>query len=146
MIYYLIPLLIASYLLFVFFINRSGSLRNDWINIPDHRDDIKHAPKSLTIGSWNIGFAGMWEESDFIADGGKRFRAPSRKHVEENLDGILELIDENLSSDILLLQEITSMSPINYNVNIENRLQDKLDSFFYAFYPVVQSFFISILL
>lgn len=46
----------------------------------------------VSILSWNIGYAGLGEESDFFMDGGKQTRAPSKAIVEKNMDGIVETV------------------------------------------------------
>ena len=43
----------------------------------------------VSILSWNVGYAGLGEESDFFMDGGKQTRAPSKAIVEKNMDGIV---------------------------------------------------------
>lgn len=45
---------------------------------------------SVSILTWNVGYAGLGEESDFFMDGGKQVRAPSKAVVEKNMDGIEE--------------------------------------------------------
>ena len=40
----------------------------------------------VSILSWNVGYAGLGEESDFFMDGGKQTRAPSKAIVEKNMD------------------------------------------------------------
>ena len=42
---------------------------------------------SVSILTWNVGYAGLGEESDFFMDGGKQVRAPSKAIVEKNMDG-----------------------------------------------------------
>lgn len=67
--------------------------------------DAKPAGTSLTLYSWNIGYAGLGAESDFFMDGGKMVYPPSQKTVEKNLAGIQSFIQSN-PADAWLLQEI----------------------------------------
>lgn len=46
----------------------------------------------VSILSWNVGYAGLGEESDFFMDGGKQTRAPSKAIVEKNMDGIVATV------------------------------------------------------
>lgn len=60
---------------------------------------------SVSILTWNVGYAGLGEESDFFMDGGKQVRAPSKAVVEKNIDGIVSTVKE-LDADFTFLQEI----------------------------------------
>ena len=60
---------------------------------------------SVSILTWNVGYAGLGEESDFFMDGGKQVRAPSKAIVEKNMDGIVSTVKE-LDADFTFLQEI----------------------------------------
>ena len=59
----------------------------------------------VSILTWNVGYAGLGEESDFFMDGGKQVRAPSKAVVEKNMDGIVSTV-EALDADFTFLQEI----------------------------------------
>ncbi len=63
------------------------------------------ADGDLTLYSWNIGYAGLGEESDFFMDGGEMVDPPSQEIVEKNFAGILSVIENN-PADAWLLQEI----------------------------------------
>lgn len=63
------------------------------------------AGQSVTVYSWNIGYGGLGEESDFFMDGGKMVDPPSQETVEKNMDGILEFITAQ-DADAWLLQEV----------------------------------------
>ena len=60
---------------------------------------------SVSILTWNVGYAGLGEESDFFMDGGKQVRAPSKAIVEKNMGGIVSTVKE-LDADFTFLQEI----------------------------------------
>ena len=59
--------------------------------------------------SWNIGFFGLGEESDFFYDGGEDV-FQSKETVQKNVDGVLDLIEKNQNVDFFLLQEADSLS------------------------------------
>ena len=61
--------------------------------------------ESFTLYSWNIGYAGLGEESDFFMDGGSMVNPPSQEIVEKNMNGILEFISSQ-EADAWLLQEV----------------------------------------
>ncbi len=61
--------------------------------------------KTLTIYSWNIGYGGLGEESDFFMDGGTMVNPPSQDAVEKNLKGIEDFMTTN-PADAWFLQEV----------------------------------------
>lgn len=61
--------------------------------------------QELTVYTWNIGYAGLGEESDFFMDGGEMVDPPSQVTVEKNLDGIQNFV-QNTPADAWLLQEV----------------------------------------
>lgn len=67
---------------------------------------------ALTFLNWNIGYAGLGEESDFFYDGGKMVR-PSKHLLLKNYEGIKQTIYQN-EADFILLQEIDVESKRSY--------------------------------
>lgn len=63
------------------------------------------ATQTFTLYSWNIGYAGLGEESDFFMDGGTMVDPPSQETVEKNLAGIQAFI-AGQTADAWLLQEV----------------------------------------
>ena len=70
----------------------------------------------VTVVSYNIGYGCNSADADFFMDGGKMVRAESKEKVEENLDGILSVLDE-IDADVMFLQEIDIDSKRAYNIN-----------------------------
>lgn len=68
-------------------------------------EDGRAAGQSLTVCSWNIGYAGLGCESDFFMDGGKMVNPPDRETVEKNLQGIQSYMLEH-RADVWLMQEV----------------------------------------
>lgn len=60
---------------------------------------------TLTIYSWNIGYAGLGKDSDLFMDGGTMVDPPSQEIVEENLAAIAGFIATH-DADAWLLQEV----------------------------------------
>ena len=80
------------------------------------------ADKSLTVLSWNIGYAGLGRESDFFMDGGEDTRSADEATVERYLSGIEKSIKE-LEPDLVLLQEVDRNSARTFGVNEGVRLR-----------------------
>lgn len=77
----------------------------------------------VSILTWNVGYAGLGEESDFFMDGGKQVRAPSKAVVEKNMDGIVSTVEE-LDADFTFLQEIEAdPSTRSYGIEEAERMR-----------------------
>ncbi|MEO0479457.1 MAG: endonuclease/exonuclease/phosphatase family protein [Planctomycetota bacterium] len=73
----------------------------------------------LTLLTWNIGYAGMGRESDFLADGGSQTRPLSTDLVQKNLAGITERL-AGCRADLILLQEVSLPSYTTWSINVRD--------------------------
>jgi endonuclease/exonuclease/phosphatase family metal-dependent hydrolase len=88
---------------------------------------------TLTFFNWNIGFAGLGEESDFFYDGGKKVHMP-KAIVEKNLSGILKTVkDYRDQVDFFLLQEVDVSSSRSYKVDEVGQISEQLPGFVSGF-------------
>lgn len=73
---------------------------------------------SLTISllTWNIGYAGLDNDMDFFYDGGTKVITPEDKCLE-NLSEIEEFLKRNDTLDFILLQEIDRDSKRSYHID-----------------------------
>jgi len=63
---------------------------------------------TLSILSWNIGYAGLGENEDFFMDGGEMVRPDSKETVEKYLAGIIETL-KDMDTDLYVLQEVDGL-------------------------------------
>lgn len=79
--------------------------------------------QTVEVMSWNIGYAGLGQYSDFFMDGGTEVSAADRDQVSAYLLNIYETLysEENLS-DIYMLQEVDTDSSRTYGVDECNYL------------------------
>ena len=70
----------------------------------------------LSILSWNIGYAGLGKDSDFVLDGGENMRAADRAAVQSYLAGISRTLGEE-SCDLVLLQEVDRDCTRSYSID-----------------------------
>ena len=70
-------------------------------------------PDTLTLISWNIGYAGLGSEMDFFYDGGTRVR-PDPEYFNECQDDIMQMIRSLKGADFILLQEVDKKSKRSY--------------------------------
>ena len=61
--------------------------------------------EELTILTWNVGYCGLGEESDFFMDGGEQTRIYSKDIVQKNIDGVVGFVKDT-AADFTFLQEI----------------------------------------
>lgn len=95
---------------------------------------VEHPPvnDTLTLLTWNIGYAGLGQEMDFFFDGGKRVRA-SRENSEANLESIKAFLRMNEDVDVFLLQEVDKRSARTYNQDQTQILADHLPEYSSSF-------------
>ena len=91
----------------------------------------------LRFLSWNLGFAGMSAEMDFIADGGRRYRASSSNQVEDNYNSILNQI-QVIDAQILFLQELSRDSFLTRGKDVLGGLQQDLANYRSVYTPTVR--------
>lgn len=99
-------------------------------------DGVPAAPETLDVLTWNLGFASLGREMDFVADGGRRRRAESAARVQEHLDAIVRHVQAE-AADVLLLQEVAEASWTTHGVELRARLRAEVDSSAFAFAPMV---------
>ena len=92
---------------------------------PSGAGQIQSAGDKLSLVTWNIGYAGMGREADFVADGGTQKRPESKKLVERNLVQIASTVEE-LNADVFLLQEVTRPSWNTYQTDTLAAIEAKL--------------------
>ena len=103
--------------------------------------------EELSILSYNIGFGAYSDDYSFFMDGGKESRARSPESVYENIDGALNIIqDEN--PDFMLLQEVDLDGTRSHHIDQTTLVRDafpKYSSVFaqnydspYLFWPLLE--------
>ena len=73
--------------------------------------------ESVTVLSWNIGYAGLGSNADFFMDGGENVKSSDRERVESNLQDIRELLYGESAPDLILLQEVDVNSSRTYGID-----------------------------
>ena len=82
---------------------------------------------TLTIVTWNIGYAGLGKEVDFFFDGGKMVKG-SRADDAKNLEAI-EATLQQLSCDFIFLQEVDKCSKRSHRVDQVSAIEKALPKF-----------------
>ena len=88
---------------------------------------------TLTIMTYNTGYAGLGDVEDFFMDGGTKTRPDSKAIVESNLSGIISEL-QAVNADIYLLQEVDKDSKRSYHIDETERIAEALGlSFDFAY-------------
>jgi endonuclease/exonuclease/phosphatase family metal-dependent hydrolase len=93
--------------------------------------------RQISIITWNMGYAGLGEESNFLADGGKSILPPSKKIVRKNIANITNFLKQN-SADIYLFQEIAKKTRLIFNLNLWQEVSQTLPTKFKVHSPTVK--------
>ena len=83
--------------------------------------------QSIRLMTFNLGYAGLGADEDFVMDGGKKGRPDSKEDVLYYLNGIYErLTDQQI--DIYLLQEVDYKARRSYHINQVEGIHEQLGS------------------
>ena len=83
---------------------------------------------SITFMTWNTGYGGLGDDTDFFMDGGRRVRPEKQPRVYENLEAMLQQVLAE-DPDIVLLQEVDQNSTRSYNTNQPHGWRDGLQGY-----------------
>jgi endonuclease/exonuclease/phosphatase family metal-dependent hydrolase len=76
---------------------------------------------TVDLLSWNIGYAGLGAESDFIMDGGQHARSADENTVRRYLKGI-EALTSSEEFDLVILQEVDTDSARTFSIDQAKKL------------------------
>lgn len=137
-----ILLFVFGFITYAFFNQYSPSKSEDISILGDERVLDKD---TITILSWNIGYAGLGSDMDFFMDGGQSSRT-SRGRTEHNLSAIVDFID-SLSHDLdfVFLQEVDLDAKRSYGINEYDTLVSRFGTRFKTFFaPNFDVFYVPI--
>lgn len=98
------------------------------VTAENNKAKIVNRNQTLSILTYNIGYAGMDEGQDFFMDGGSGSRSVSKDKTTENLKGMEGFIKES-SSDFIFLQEVDVNATRSYHVNEYEYLKNSLSDY-----------------
>jgi endonuclease/exonuclease/phosphatase family metal-dependent hydrolase len=90
----------------------------------------------ISILTWNIGYAGLGEDAEFITDGGNKIISSSKKQVRQNVESIKTFLSGH-PTDIFLIQEMALPSNVNRFINIYEEIKGKLPYYWHSYSPKV---------
>ncbi|AUD65230.1 hypothetical protein BK011_05860 [Tenericutes bacterium MZ-XQ] len=95
------------------------------VDIINNQEEKINLDQIYQIMTFNIGYAGLGKDEDFVMDGGEKGRADSKEVVETYFDGIKNLLTD-YPSDFYLLQEVDQKARRSYNINQVQGIRDTL--------------------
>lgn len=99
----------------------------------DHPDTLKTGD-TLTVITWNIGYAGLGYEMDFFYDGGEKVRT-TNENTQKNLSEISNFLSNTCKPGFILLQEVDKKSKRTYFIDETKHLAGLFKEFFVFFAP-----------
>lgn len=107
----LIGLLVVAALLFVLYLTLTEYRPEDrsLAEVSASSPQQTLSGQKVRLMSWNTGYAGLGEQSDFFMDGGKMVNPPSQDNVLENMEAIAQHLLRT-DADFYLLQELDRSS------------------------------------
>ena len=81
--------------------------------------------ETLTVVSFNIGYAALGEDADFFLDGGKTTMPEDASVVKTNIEGIENTLLD-LDADVYLIQEVDTDSKRTFGIDEAKCLKDAL--------------------
>lgn len=118
------------------------------LSVENNQDALRVTKgERISLMTFNIGYAGLGRDEDFILDGGEKGRPDSKSVIEDYFSGITSIIDSNYA-DVYLFQEVDLQSRRSYYINqvesLKNHLGDQYSSnFAYNFNAVFVPFPVS---
>lgn len=86
------------------------------LSIENNQTDVVMLNSEMTVMTFNMGYAGLGKNEDFIMDGGKKGIPESREVVLGYLAGISSILEEH-PSDFYLMQEVDFKARRSYQIN-----------------------------
>jgi endonuclease/exonuclease/phosphatase family metal-dependent hydrolase len=106
-------------------------------DIPSILDDSL----TITLLSWNIGYAGLDKDMDFFKDGGTKVITPENRCLE-NISGIGDFLMKNDTIDFILIQEIDRNSKRSYRIDQYEKIAGILSDHHSSFAKNYDVFFV----
>ena len=80
---------------------------------------------SITVVTWNLGYGGLGEGSDFFADGGQAYLPPGPGATRESADAIAAWLGDS-GADVVMTQENARPSVINFWTDLKGQVDRAL--------------------
>jgi len=103
------------------------------IHNTNHPDTLMQGD-TLSIITWNIGYAGLGNEMDFFYDGGEQVRT-TNENTQKNLSAISDFLSNTCKPDFILLQEVDKRAKRTYLIDETKHLAELFKEYNVFFAP-----------
>lgn len=86
------------------------------IKVENNQDLSISRDTEMTIMTFNIGYAGLGEDEDFVMDGGQNGIPENKEVVENYFEGIKSILEDH-PSDFYVMQEVDVKARRSYQIN-----------------------------
>ena len=126
--------IIAIVLIFVLVLTIAEYRPDDveWLELTGSSDQGLAKGQTFTILSWNMGYGGLGETSDFFMDGGKGVRTQNEDQVRANVQAVIDMVEE-VKPDVVFLQEIDRNSTRSWHMDQVEMVGNALSNYQGAF-------------
>ncbi len=108
--------LIVAILLLVLTVAEYRPMDTETLPVNAHASAVPRAGDSLSVVSWNIGYAALGDNADFFMDGGTMVQTADQARVQQNLQGIADFLTSE-QPDLVLLQEVDIRSDRSHRID-----------------------------
>lgn len=129
--------IVATYAALVVMVNRASTARSGPLPVLGAKS-LPPAGDRISLLTWNLGYAGLGADMDFVADGGTRYFPRSHAVVQNNLRGIVDTL-AGIDADVALLQEVARASPLNHGVDVLDGVASRFEGYASIFDPEVKT-------
>jgi len=137
-----ISILILLFVLFLAFFTIKDYKPNATFDIYNStQPDTLKRGDTLSVITWNIGYAGLGNEMDFFYDGGEQVRA-TNENTQKNLIEISTFLSNTDKPDFILLQEVDKKAKRTYFIDETKHLAEIFKEFFMFFAPNYKVLFV----
>lgn len=124
-IFFLSVVILAGLVLSYFTITEYKPKDIEELTIANNQNKKVNIGEDISVLAFNIGYASLGKDEDFVLDGGTKGRPDSKEVVEKYFEGIKSLLIDN-KSDIYLLQEVDHNSRRSYFINEISEIESLL--------------------
>ena len=130
----LIVFILALFALFLAFLTISEfkPAPSESVDVAGHAAKKAATGEEMRIVTWNTGYGALGDNADFFMDGGKLVKTATNARVEENVNGMIDILRE-IAPDIIFLQEVDRNSSRSYKINEADRYAEAFPSMRNAF-------------
>ncbi len=97
------------------------------------RNDLPEVGNTISITSWNVGYAALGAKADFLSDGGENLRALDQATISAAADAIT-MLASRFNTQFVFFQELAKAGFITRSVPLLSRMNNSLSDYSSVFW------------